>query len=167
MERGTVLVRPIAEIEGMFPMCRGILVCVLFLALTSCRSTKSELAHVGESIPSSSCRVIATVVSIDQASRSPNPTDPCSKAPCRASLRIGQVLGYGVAFPVALTEGEIISVNFAFTTAPTQDAIPHMTESLPGVQIGSTLEANLVSVETLKDGSGDSRVYVIYRYSLK
>jgi hypothetical protein len=167
MERGTVLVRPIAEVGGILRMCRGILVCVPFLVLTSCRSTKSELAHVGESVPPNSCRVIATVVSIDQVSRSPNPTDPCSKAPCRASLRIGQVLGYGVAFPVALTEGEIIPVNFAFTTAPTREVMPHMTESFPGVQIGTRLEANLVSVETLKDGSGDSRVYVIYRYSLK
>jgi hypothetical protein len=167
MERGTILVGPIAKIEGMLQICRGILVCVLFLAHTSCRSTKSELARVGESVPPSSCRVIATVVSIDRASRSPNLTDPCSKAPCQATLRIGQVLGYGVAFPVALTEGEIIPVHFAFTTAPTREVMSHMTESLPGVQIGTRLEANLVSVETLKDGSGDSRVYVIYRYSLK
>jgi hypothetical protein len=115
-------------------------------------------------IPPGHCRIVGTVIAIDTSLRSSNPSDPCAKVPCRARVRIDQILGYGPAFPQPLVPGEVVVVSFAFTTAPTtKELFPSMQDTYPGVAVGSRFVANL-NAEQKKD---DGVTFTVYGYQLQ
>ncbi len=144
-----------------------VLILLAALLLVSCRSSKPAPALVGEPIPPNQCRVVATIVSIDSLVRSYDPKDPCSKAPCIATIRVRKIIGYGAAFPAPLSADDVIAVKFAFTTGPTREVFPEMTEFYSGVRSGSTIEANLVAFGASKGKPGGDPSYTIYGYQLR
>ncbi len=122
---------------------------------------------MGETIAPNKCRIIGTVVAIDSTLRSSDPTNPCSKVPCRAIVRVDSILGYGPAFLKPLSEGEKIPVTFVFTTGPTKNLFPNMTQSYPGVRAGSKILADLEAQERLRADNANSISFVIYGYKIK
>lgn len=119
----------------------------------------SEQRH---QIPPGSCRLIATVVSIDD-SLAENPDDPCSQTPCRAVVRVDSVLGYGQGFAPPLARGNELEVTFKFTLHPTDTLFPNMTQSYPGLAVGETF---LADVEALRTGMSpkDHPNFLVYGY---
>jgi len=125
--------------------------CLAMLIL-SCRSTQDQVkkeevqiqkpADVGPGVPPGHCRIVGTVISISNA-LSARAEDPCSKAPCMASIKVDEILGYGSAFTSPLSKGKEIQVRFAFTLAPSKEMYPQMSPSLPGLAVGSRFQADL------------------------
>jgi hypothetical protein len=66
-----------------------------------------------------------------------------------------------------LSAGDVVAVKFAFTTGPTREVFPEMTEIYSGVRSGSTIEANLVAFEALNGKSRGNTSYTIYGYRLR
>ncbi len=156
--------------------------CLIVLCLFSfsCRSSRKEEAGgenskdkvqqippIGETIPPNHCRIVATVVAIDSSYRSGNSSDPCSKAPCRASVRVEEIVGYGPAFTRPLAVGEVIPVSFAFTVAPTKDLFPNMTQSYPGVRVGTRITTDVQGLEDIVKEGGPHVSFSIYDYKVK
>jgi hypothetical protein len=110
------------------------------------------------------CKVIATIESIDKVTSNADEKDPCSKAPCMATMRIDSILGYGAAFPGVFSRGQKVAVKFAFTLSNTKEILPDVRPPLPGLNAGSIIEAvvNGVSVMGKSEAS-----YTIYKYQKK
>jgi hypothetical protein len=125
------------------------------MLLISCGTSKEERGHSDDSqvakermvirspvpIPPNTCRVIATIQSIELTSEGANDKDPCGKAPCLATVRIDSVLGFGSAFPSSMSSGKIIQVKFVLTLNSTKEILPEVTPALPGLSVGSRFEA--------------------------
>ncbi len=131
-------------------------------------TSKNKPSVVNQRIAPNTCRFIGTIVSIDPTLKSKNPADPCAKAPCLATVRIDSVLGYGSAFPTPLSKGKEIRVTFKFTTAPTKEILPNLTESYPGVREGSTFFADLDAHQEPAIGKETGGIfYTVYGYKIK
>ncbi len=149
------------------------LVAVLFL---SCRSTHQErvsdaqlqipASQTGVSIPPSMCRLVATVTGIDSLLTPSSAGDPCSKAPCQATVRVDSVLGYGSAFPYPLTPGETVRVRFAFTLGPTATILPSVSPAYPGLSIGSRFKADMEGTPAPGRTAG-AAVFVVEGYEVR
>lgn len=125
--------------------------------------TTNVIQPVGEPIAPGSCNVVATVLRIDAERRSTDANSPCSKAPCWATVKIDSILGYGPAFENPLAVGQEISVMFGFTLSPTKDLFPSMTESYPGLRVGSRFFANVRAGSEM----GSVQTYTIYGYKIR
>ena len=159
--------------------------CTIISALSiTCSGTKQEAppdsasssgagrpAIQARNIPPNTCRLIGTVVSIDEEFRTGGPDDPCSKAPCLAVVRIESIIGYGPAFGQPLAIGREIPVLFKFTVLPTEDFLPELSRHYPGLTTGSRFRADLESLpDQMNTGDvpvrGASFKYIIYGYEL-
>jgi hypothetical protein len=114
--------------------------------------------------PPNTCLVHARVDEINRTLSSANEKDPCSKAPCLATITIDSVLGYGSAFPAILTAGAKISVKFLHTLNPTKDVWPEIQPPLPGLRVGYRFKALMSGSVAL--GKKDAE-YSISRYELQ
>ena len=128
-------------------------------------STQTPIFTPNQSVGPNHARVIATVVYINPALMPGDPKDPCSKAPCKAQIRIENVLGYGQAFGNPLSIGDSIHVTFAFTThATTKDLFPVLNEFYPGLKVGDKFQADVES--RLGMGGSNAVSYTIYGYKM-
>lgn len=137
------------------------------IILVSCRTSQPVMKRTGEPIPPNTCRVLLTVLSIDTTLQSSFPNDPCAKAPCRASVRVESVLGYGAAFTAPLSKGEVIQVHFTFTVAPTKNLFPTMDQTYPGVHVGTKFTTDLQSQQVFQGLEAQQSRYLIYGYSIQ
>lgn len=130
------------------------------------QSAKERMAMDNSNVPlpPNSCRVVATIESIDKTLKGMNANDPCGKAPCVATVRIDSVLGYGSSFPKPLAAGTKIQVRFAHTLDATKDAMPEITPPLPGLSVGSTFAASITSAMAMGNSQPS---YTIYGYEKK
>ncbi|HLA68070.1 MAG TPA: hypothetical protein VJN65_00055 [Bacteroidota bacterium] len=123
---------------------------ILILLLISCSSTKdmadqnqnSAPQPAGPGVPPSHCRILGTVVKIEDY-RSTKSDDPCSKAPCVATVRVEEVLGYGSGFSRTLHKAAEIRVHFRLTLGPTKEILPEVVPPLPGLSVGSRFQADI------------------------
>lgn len=162
------------ETRTLINLLKSFFLMVVCLSLFSCRpsqvdknnsgdSSKPLVPIAGENLPPNSCRVVATVLSIDPILKSRNEKDPCSKAPCQVTVRVDSILGYGAAFSKPIAAGNTISVTFAFTAAPTKEILPALSQSYPGVAKGTIFLADILS----QQGLNDEVSYLIYGYTVK
>lgn len=126
-----------------------------------------KLARPGEPIPPNTCRIVGTIVGIDSTLERSNSSDPCSKVPCRAAVRVDSILGYGQAFGRPLSRGEKISVKFVFTLSPTKDLIPNMSEFYPGLHVGSIFLANVESTIGTMGDKSNALGFLVYGYKVR
>jgi hypothetical protein len=158
---------------------KPITIAILFASLlfNSCGSSKQEKMQSEEKKSESemiknpppgpapgTCRIIATVETIDRTLKGTSDKDPCGKAPCMATIKIDSVLGYGSAFPSVLTSGKKLTVRFAHTLNPTKDVWPEIQPPLPGLRVGYKFEAVLSAAAAM--GKNDPE-YSIARYEVK
>jgi len=112
------------------------------------------------------CRIVATVLSVDSSLAAGSPDDPCTKAPCRAMVRIDSVLGYGSAFPLPFTPGQVIRTRFSFTLSPTAVLLPSVKPPLPGLAAGSHFKTDVRSTERPGQAGAD-QIFVIDSYEVR
>ena len=122
----------------------------------------SILAQKG--VAPNSCRIIGTVIAIDSETLSSGTKDPCSKVPCRATVKVDSVLGYGQGFTGPLSVGKTVAAQFKFTLSPTKDLFPGMNLNLPGLQLNSRFRADMKSGPAIDLGDGGTKHYVIEIY---
>jgi len=110
------------------------------------------------------CRLVAEVVDINPQLE-PDKTQPCGKVPCKAMVKVRKVIAYGAAFKPPLAEGQEIPVYFSFTLSPTAAFFPELATPLPGLSVGSIIQAD---VKNPGEGSASSPAwYQVYTYSVK
>lgn len=115
-----------------------------------------------KAIPPGHCRIIGTVVQINDSLSNNDDHDPCSKAPCHTRIMINQVLGYGAGFNGDVSEQQTIPVRFAFTTAETQSLGLELKNHMPGLQEGDRFWAD-IEYRQVFGGEGE---YVVYFYEV-
>lgn len=157
-----------------------VLILAVGLMAAGCRSSKENTredmkettstqmpmpAKPGPGIAPGHCRIVGTVTAIDPQ-RSERTDDPCSKAPCTATVKVNEVVGYGSGFSDVLGKGAQIKVRFRYTLAPTADLFPNMAPSLPGLAVGSVFQADLQKLAPSLAGTGESG-YVVGQYEQK
>jgi len=133
----------------------------------SCSPAKLSPQLFGETVPPNHCRVTATVLSIDPNVQSSKADDPCAKAPCGASLRIDEVIGYGSAFSSPLAAGDVVEVHFAFSTGPTKTILPELSRPFPGVEKGTRLTADLQGEITRRGSEEEKKKFTIFGYQVR
>ena len=100
-----------------------------------------------DTIPPGHAQITGSVIEIEPISSNSNSSDPCSKTPCIAKVKIKSII-YGAGFPV-LSSKEV-RVKFAFTLSPTtKDLFPNMTETYPGLKVGDNFSALAASQESI------------------
>jgi hypothetical protein len=109
------------------------------------------------------CRIIGTITNINSQLSGAGPEDPCSKAPCRAVVKVDTVLGYGSAFNGTVSAGDEIPLRFMFTTAATKPLGLKLETHLPGLQNSDRFQADIES----KPRFGGGVDYAVYLYSKK
>jgi hypothetical protein len=77
---------------------------------------------------------------------------PCSKAPCKAEVKIMQVIGYGSGFTQTLAEGQQVQAYFPMTV--------QAVDGRPGVTVGKKITAEL------QNSIGDTDRLVVFSYTL-
>jgi len=156
--------------------CLVVLMFVMALVLGGCRSSQETESSGGKErigmqkpnppgpgIPPGHCRIIGTVVAVDSA-LSEVEGDPCAEAPCVATVRIVEVVGFGSGFTGTVGNGSEIKVRFRYTLAETSRLFPEMSPVLPGLQKGSTFVADVALAGTLM---AESEQFVIEKYELR
>ncbi|MBI5472986.1 MAG: hypothetical protein HY961_11630 [Ignavibacteriae bacterium] len=111
-------------------------------------------------LPPNVCRVTATVIQIEKPTTSSD-KDPCSKAPCSATIRIDSVHGYGAAFPKTLSPNEQLKVKFTYTLSSTAGNMPEVKPALPGLSTKSRFVANVIGLPTM---GTQEPTFTIYGY---
>ncbi len=149
-----------------------VLLIIISLISFSCSASKQETSSTQETkggtgtiafptpLAPNTCRFIGTVVEIASKRTDADPNDPCSKAPCFATVQIDSVIGYGSAFPTSLGAGATLRARFAHTLSPTKDVMPELTPALPGLQAGSRFKADVIASPVL----GGEVSFTIYAY---
>ncbi|MEX1138539.1 MAG: hypothetical protein WEB33_10200 [Bacteroidota bacterium] len=145
----------------------------LAIATLGCKSSQEKKsednaemqkpAEPGPGVPPGHCRIIGTVVSIDP-SLSTMTDDPCAKAPCVATVKVDEIVGYGSGFVGNLGKGSEVKVRFQYTLTPTSEMFPAMSPPLPGLDTGSKFQAD-VRMNNALMGS-DQVTYVVDRYQV-
>ncbi|MBI3006266.1 MAG: hypothetical protein HYY49_12750 [Ignavibacteriales bacterium] len=109
------------------------------------------------------CRLIGTVVSIDNQMMSPDTKSPCAQAPCRAIVRVDSILGYGSGFGAPLAVGQEMPMHFAFTLNSTKELFKDMAVQLPGLKVGSRFQADVGGTGSEERGSDARATVSIYK----
>jgi len=126
-----------------------------------------QTSHEARRIPPGKCRIVASVVEIHKDELSAAASDPCSRVPCTATVRVDSVLGYGPGVTHPIAKGDTLRVRFAFTLAPSRENYPRLQQELPGLSVHATFQADM-DIQTggsPADGAPEVR-YLVYAYSL-
>lgn len=86
----------------------------------------------------------------------------CHRFPCKAIVKINEIVGYGSSFPVIFSKGMEIKVFFAHSLEPSQKVLPNLKYDLPGLIKGAKFKAKIEAIEKL----GGSIKYSVYYYEV-
>lgn len=140
---------------------------LISIILMGCSSSKTQIQSDGlnsKSISPGEIRAVAQVIQID-TTLSGGPSDPCSKAPCTAWIKLEKIIGYG-AGSSTLNTGDTLKTKFAFTLAPAnRENFPGLKTSLPGLKVGSSFQADIQLMPSYNALKEKQRLYLIYTYS--
>jgi len=127
--------------------------------MASCTSSRTDNADAtdrglppeitAEPVAPNHCRIVGTILEVHGPELGAVSDEPCSKYPCTAKVRVDSVLGYGSAFPGALASRQTIEVRFQYTLAPSKEAYPNETISLPGLSSGDRFRADVSGFEEM------------------
>lgn len=130
------------------------------------KQEQARPAEPGPGIPPNHCRLVGTIVSISEV-LSTSSNDPCSKAPCIATVRVDEILGYGSAFGVPLGKGKEIRVQFQYTLGSTKDLFPRMSPALPGLNVGAKFQTDVQMAPAPLTSESRSFEFTVGTYSLR
>lgn len=137
----------------------------LILILYACKpvekteqtATAPTITQASDQAASNKAIIQAKLVSIDDFRDSDG---PCSKAACKAVIKIENIKQKGKLFQLENTE-ELLPVFFAFTIGPANSTLfPGLKTSYPGLSVNDIFEAEIECRPAL----GDSYFYTIYAY---
>lgn len=136
---------------------------VLFLAscLTPKPLVKVQTDSNNKLLPIEASEILAQVIDLAPIQGTFAKVSPCAKAPCKATIRIMQVLKTGQAFQPALQRNTNIKTGFAYTLAPTDSIFQQSAVHLPGLKKNDIFKAHIRIVGQNKDGQN---IYEIGMY---
>jgi hypothetical protein len=112
-------------------------------------------------IPPAHAQITGSIIEIEPVTNNYNTSDPCSKVPCIAKVKIESIT-YGTDFPVL--SGKEVRIKFAFTLSPTTKGLFHnMKESYPGLTVGDSFSALVASEESMDSTRAH---FIVYGYSI-
>ncbi|HZV13528.1 MAG TPA: hypothetical protein VFA55_09960 [Candidatus Kapabacteria bacterium] len=147
------------------------LLSAAFIACSSSHAQNDQAHNIPKPkdyIPPDVCRILGRIVSIDTTRQTTDTLSPCFKAPCRARVHVDSLYGCGMGFPSGLYEGEEITAFFMYTLGPTKETYPALKATLPGLQIGSRFEANVMGHPAPEgDQLGNSTIeFTVFDYTV-
>ena len=118
--------------------------------------------NTGTAAVSTSCKIEGRIIDVMET-RGEDSGSVCSKYPCKAKVKITDVLGCGSSILLTLNENDTVEIRFLYTLHNTSKIFPAMKTQYPGLKKGSIFIANVE--QRLKAGSGVQ--LIIYDYQLK
>ncbi len=114
------------------------------------------------------CRIIGTIVEINPAYISTDSIDPCSTAPCRARVKIEEILGIGEDFPpLLLSAGDNVVMTFTTSLAPIDDMFNGLRTSYPGLSLHSRFRADVAyNVVYSSEAVTENGALTVYGYEV-
>jgi hypothetical protein len=120
---------------------------ILFM---NCSTPKENNTTAESKIPPGHAKIVGVITEIEPISEGPNLSDPCSKAPCTALVKVSSAL-YGASFP-QLAMNKEVRVKFLFTLEKTTKKLfPNMKEEYPGLKVGQEFTALVAHVENIDE----------------
>ena len=153
-----------------------LLLAVLAMTILSCRSSEKSTSDTNEvsdirkpldpgpGVPPGHCRIVGTIVAVDPG-LSADGNDPCSKAPCTATVKVDNIVGYGSGFTAMLGKGSEVRVRFQYTLGPSSEVFPEMSPGLPGLKTGSKFQADIETGPALI--GDDAQVFAVKLYQVQ
>ena len=126
----------------------------------------SSAGQIGtpERLAPGSCRLQGKIITVLN-NLDPDKNTPCGQVPCRAVVKVQQILGYGSAFGKPLAKNQEINVYFGFTLSPTSRYFPELSAPLPGLKAGDIFVAD---VTRASDGaSAKNAWFQVYSYAVE
>lgn len=149
-------------------MSHRLLFQISVLFFLSCHSTSQVTKPTAQSFAPENtnapnvCSFKGRIIGISN-DRDADTSSICHRYPCTASVAILEVQSCGSSVSEELKVGDIMLMHFAFTTAPSQQAIPTMKNKLPGLHKGDIFKANATQRISLGLGSAEMK-FVVYDY---
>lgn len=88
-------------------------------------------------------RVEATVQEIKPIDKSSS-NDACSENPCKALIKINEIVDTGASFNGKVDQGQVLEAFFVKTLSPTESIFPDLQRHLPGLEVGDEFQADIV-----------------------
>jgi len=123
-----------------------------------------ESEYTTEPVPPGHVKIIGTVVKIFPPEGQTSQEEICARFPCKVSVRIDSVLGYGSRAVGPLAQGDTLQVLFKLTVEPTQEILPDVQPPLPGLKEGERFVAVLESRAPEMGGKVSEPLLIGYRY---
>jgi len=134
--------------------CLYIALYTSYLLCCSCsifQESKTEQHIVAPPSSPMSCKIKGQIIRILK----PGDKDTgsvCFRYPCRAMVRIAEIMGCGSSIPFPSNQGDTIEIKFPFTLVNTARVFPRMKVQYPGLNNGDFFIADIE--QHLKVGSG-------------
>lgn len=134
-------------------------VTAFFLLTLSCKTPKDlQTYKVPEAPGSMSCIIHAEVLSPLNAATTDDSL--CSIYPCKARVRIIDIVSCGSSVSLFFNAGDTLTVQFAYTLHNTKKLFPKMQEHYPGLKKGDIFFT--AAEQRMKPGTGE--YFLIYGY---
>jgi|GEM_PF-1727190 len=146
----------------------SIFILLIFICLSiSCKHTLP--ATSGQSSGGSqsaahknSCIIKGKIIEIHAIQPDADTGHVCSKAPCKARLKVLELSQCGSAIANPFFAGDTIEAYFVFSLSPTTLVMPDLSPSYPGLTTGNSFSAAIEE----RIQPGNSVIYRIYGYQL-
>ncbi len=148
--------------KKLFPAV--VLFGLILIGCSAGTTTTKDDTYSVKNISPGQCRIIADIIKIDTSLSGNSDNDPCSKSPCTAWIKVKKIIGYG-AGSAGLNNGDTLKTKFAFTLSPTnKKTFPTLNENYPGLNEGSSFEADIQLMPSNPIGNNKGKVYLVYGY---
>ncbi|MEN8120375.1 MAG: hypothetical protein ABFS35_08510 [Bacteroidota bacterium] len=117
--------------------------------------------QANQTIEPNNCIVKAEIIEIQPVKKN-KLRRLCHRFPCKAIVKINEIVGYGSSFPVIFSKGTEIKVYFAHSLKPSKKVLPNLKYDLPGLLIGDKFKAKIEAIEKL----GGSIKFLVYYYEV-
>lgn len=131
-------------------------------------SIDTSTAASEASVRAGTCRIVGRLVAVDSSSITSNPSDPCSRTPCRGFVVVEELLGIGSDFPHYLIQrGDRVTITFPGTLLPHDEHFNGMlVNSYPGLTVGTRFKADvaLEIADGLYEDPANDGALTVYSY---
>ena len=135
-----------------------ILFITISILLMNCSTPKENKTLIESKIPPGHAKIVGVITEIEPVSDRTKLSDPCSKVPCIALVKVSSAV-YGAAFP-SFSKDEEVRIQFLFTLEiTTKELFPNMEESYPGLKVDQEFTALVAHIENIDQTAPKFQIY--------
>lgn len=119
----------------------GLYIIMTIMVISGCKTESTNSLRTP--ISRGTIRVTATVQDIKPIDKGSS-NMACAENPCKALIRIIEIVDTGAAFNGKVDQGQVLEAFFVKTLSPTEHIYPDLQQHLPGLEVGDEFQADIV-----------------------